>query len=60
MASIEVPCANIECDSEDVVLVKSKEVEDEVRHEFRCNFCGCEFVGYTRLAQVKLATGEFS
>jgi len=54
MGIIEVPCANIDCDSIDVSLVDTILLTCENQHKFQCNYCKTEFSIYTRLGKIKL------
>lgn len=54
MASIEIPCANPDCDSENVDLINSTEIEDRVIHQFVCNDCRTHFEISTKLQNVKI------
>lgn len=54
MGSINVPCANPDCDSEDTTYITNTEIGNEVAHKFVCNFCKTEFDLYTRLECVKI------
>ena len=54
MGTIEVPCANQECDSEDVELLNTILLTFENKHEFQCIVCGAEFPIYTRLGKVRI------
>lgn len=62
MGTIEVSCANQECDSEDVEIITTKDVEMIVletklqgsEHTCRCNFCNNEFSLFTGFSDVKI------
>lgn len=54
MNSFDVPCANIDCDSEDITRISSTEIGNEVKHHFRCDFCKTEYDIYTRLENIKI------
>lgn len=43
MASIDVPCVNQECDSEDVVILRSDVLLNGFKHSLKCNFCNTTF-----------------
>ncbi len=54
MGSIEVPCANQECDSIDVKLLTTVLLTYENKHEFQCIVCDTRFSIYTRLGKVNI------
>jgi hypothetical protein len=55
MASIEITCANPDCDSEDITLKESIETRNGVfEHSFECNICHTRFFIATELITVKI------
>lgn len=56
MASIDVPCANHDCDSEDITLIKSKPLLGgaSFKHDFKCDVCSTTFSLLTSLDSVKI------
>ena len=54
MNSFDVPCANVDCDSDDITRVSSTEIENEVKHHFICDFCKTKFDIYTRLENIRI------
>ena len=57
MASIDVPCANQECDSEDIELIKSEDFLQGFKHRMKCNVCNTTFSLVTCLDDVKIPKG---
>jgi len=54
MGTIEVVCANQECDSDNISHLGYVELTCEVKHNFICNYCKTNFSIYTRLGKVKI------
>lgn len=55
MASIEIPCANPDCHSENVTLKESIETRNGVfEHFFKCDDCETRFYIATELLTVKI------
>ena len=59
MGAIEVPCANIDCDSEDVKLLESIPTRTDVfEHVFQCNDCDTRFCIATQMLFVRVPKEE--
>lgn len=55
MASIDVPCVNPECDSEDIEILSSAETRNGVfEHIFKCSTCDTKFCISTELIFTKI------
>jgi len=60
MASIDIPCPNQECDSEDITLINSKSLlSTSFKHNFKCDICGTTFSLITALDSVKIPGVDF-
>ena len=57
MGIIHVPCANQECDSEDITLVVSHVLLNGFKHDFSCDICNTTFSVLTSLDSVKIPKG---
>lgn len=60
-ASIDVPCANQECNSGNIDLISSNSEIissiDGFKHKFKCNDCLTEFSIFTTLLETKIPEG---
>ncbi len=55
MGVIEVPCPNMECDSDDISLTSCTEMRSgSFKHRFSCNYCDTSFTITTKLSDVKI------
>jgi len=55
MASIEIPCANPNCDSDDITLKESINTRSGIfEHSFECNYCHTRFYIATELLTVSI------
>jgi hypothetical protein len=59
MAAIDIPCANQQCDSEDVYLVSSCEHGNGFRHSLRCNACSTRFELLTEITDIRVGGSDY-